>query len=186
MGATLQDLLDLFYADRQELAPTPTPSLTPPPTATATSQPEEEPATPTATPTARPDIREPLAKVLVHASPVVRVIRERSVSSFTSEGDTTVLLGDVTGLEVVIPREAFETVAMASSAGLLQVGLLSPLADVEIDGPTMGATLQDLLDLFYADRQELAPTPTPSLTPPPTATATSQPEEAPVTPTATP
>lgn len=146
----------------------------------------EATATPTATPTTRPEIREPLAKVLVHASPVVRVIRERSVSSFTSEGDTTVLLGDVTGLEVVIPRQAFETVAMASSAGLLQVGLLSPLADLELNGPTMGATLQDLLDLFYADRQELASTPTASMTPPPTATATSQPEESTPTPTATP
>ncbi len=124
-----------------------------------------ETPTATATATPRPDIREPLAKALVHGAPVVRVIREHSVSSFTSQGDATVVLGDVTGLEVVIPREAFETVAMASSAGLLQVGLLSPLADGEFDGPTMGATLQDLLDLFYADRQALAPTATPTTTP---------------------
>jgi hypothetical protein len=146
----------------------------------------QETAAPTATPTSRPDIREPLAKVLVHASTVVRVIRERSVSSFTSQGETTVVLGEVIGLEVVIPRQAFETVAMASSAGLLQVGLLSPLADVELNGPTMGATLQDLLDLFYADRLALAPTPTASLTPAPTSIATEEPIEEQATPTATP
>jgi hypothetical protein len=75
---------------------------------------------------------------------------------------------------------------MASSAGLLQVGLLSPLADVELNGPTMGATLQDLLDLFYADRLALAPTPTASLTPGPTSVATEEPIEEQATPTATP
>jgi hypothetical protein len=94
------------------------------------------------------------------------------------------VLGDVTGLEVVIPREAFETVAMASSAGLLQVGLLSPLADGEFDGPTMGATLQDLLDLFYADRQALAPTATPTATPTVTPSALSV--DAPITSTPAP
>lgn len=144
-----------------------------------------ETATPTATATARPDIREPLAKVLVHGASVVRVIREQSVTSFTSAGETTVVLGEVTGLEVVIPRLAFENVAMASSAGLLQVGLLSPLVVENYDGPTMGASLQDLLDHFYADRQALAPTATASPTPP-VSTATSQPAGATPTATATP
>jgi len=54
-------------------------------------------------------------------------------------------------------------ISMASSAGILQIGLLSPLAEGELDGPTMGASLQDLLDLFYADREALAPPPTPTL-----------------------
>jgi hypothetical protein len=125
--------------------------------------PLEETPTATPTPTSLPNIREPLAKVLIHGAPVVRVIRERTVSSFTSAGDTTVELGDVIGLEVIIPRDAFELITMASSAGILQIGLLSPLAEGELDGPTMGASLQDLLDLFYADRAALAPTPTPTV-----------------------
>jgi len=132
--------------------------------------PLEETPTATPTPTSLPDIREPLAKVLIHGAPVVRVIRERTVSSFTSAGDTTIELGDVIGLEVIIPRDAFEMITMASSAGILQIGLLSPLAEGELDGPTMGASLQDLLDLFYADREALAPTPTPTVTAPNTAT----------------
>ncbi len=123
---------------------------------------DEETPTAIPTPTPLPDIREPLAKVIVHGAPVVRVIRERNVTSFTSAGDTTIELGDVIGLEVIIPRDTFEMVTMASSAGILQIGILSPLAEGEIDSPTMGASLQDLLDLFYADREALAPTPTPT------------------------
>ncbi len=113
---------------------------------------------PTPTPTPLPDIREPLAKVLVHGAPIVRVIRERNVTSFTSTGDTNIALGDVIGLDVIIPRDAFEMVTMASSAGIIQIGVLSPLAADE----------QDLLNLFYDDRQALAPTPTPTHTPIPT------------------
>ena len=64
---------------------------------------------------------------------------------------------------MIIPRDAFEMITMASSAGILQIGLLSPLAEGELDGPTMGASLQDLLDLFYADREALAPPPTPTV-----------------------
>ena len=124
--------------------------------------PLEETPTATPTPTSLPDIREPLSKVLIHGAPVVRVIRERTVSSFTSAGDTTIELGDVIGLEVIIPRDAFEMITMASSAGILQIGLLSPLVEGELDGPTMGASLQDLLDLFYADREALAPPPAPT------------------------
>jgi hypothetical protein len=132
---------------------------------------EETPTTvPTLTPL--PDIREPLAKVLVHGAPVVRVIRERNVTSFTSAGDTRIELGNVIGLEVIIPRDAFEMVAMASSAGILRIGILSPLAEGEIDGPTMGASLQDLIDLFYADREALAPTPTPTIMPTTASTST--------------
>ena len=141
--------------------------------------------TPTATPTPTPlaDIREPLVKVLVHGAPVVRVIRERNLTSFTSTGDTTIELGDVIGLEIIIPRDAFEMITMASSAGVLRIGILSPLAEGEIDGPTMGASLQDLIDLFYADREALAPTPTPTSVPTTAATST---WTATTTPTATP
>ena len=146
--------------------------------------------TPTAVPTATPlpDIREPLAKVLVHGAPVVRVIREQHVSSFTSEGDTTMATGAIIALEVVIPRDAFEIITMASNAGILQIGLLSPLAEGDVEGPTMGASLQDLLDLYYADREALAPTAAPadddpsSPTPSPTTTATVPPTVTPTLP----
>ncbi len=125
---------------------------------------ELTPARPTAepTPTPLPEIREPLAKVLVHAAPVVRVIRERTVSSFTSTGEAQVEPGPVAALEVIIPRAAFEMVTMASSAGILQIGVLSPLAGEEASGPTLGASLQDLLDLFYADRETLSGIETPA------------------------
>ncbi len=141
------------------------------PNATATETPT---STPTSTPV--PEIREPLAKVLVHGAPVVRVIRERSLASISSMGDSSCATGDIIALEVVIPRDAFEMVSMAANAGVLEVGLLSPLAGDEVDGPTMGASLQDLLDLFYADRQVLAPTAAPSATGTPEVDEISQPE----------
>jgi hypothetical protein len=63
--------------------------------------------------------------------------------------------GDMTGIDVVIPRDAFEFVTMALNGGNLQVGVLSPLVEGASEGPTLGASLQDLLDLFVADREEL-------------------------------
>jgi hypothetical protein len=63
--------------------------------------------------------------------------------------------GDLTGIDVVIPRDAFEFVTMAINSGNLQVGLLSPLVEESVDEPTLGATLQDFLDLFVSDREEL-------------------------------
>jgi len=56
----------------------------------------------------------------------------------------------------VIPREAFEFVTMAMNGGNLQIGLLSPLVSESSQGPTLGASLQDLLDLFIGDRESLA------------------------------
>jgi len=86
---------------------------------------------------------------------VADVQRDRTVSS---SGDRLVL-GEVTGIDVVIPRQAQEFVLMADTAGNLAASMLSPMVDAETDGgPTLGAHFEDLLDLFAADRNELEET----------------------------
>ncbi len=119
-------------------------------------------AQPTATPEVpeAPTLREPIAKVLVHGAEIVGVQRDTSLSSVTSQGEATIALGEILALDVVIPREAFEYITMAINGGSLQVGLLSPIADDWTDQPTLGASLQDLLDIFREDREALA-TPVP-------------------------
>lgn len=44
---------------------------------------------------------------------------------------------------------------MAMNGGNLQIALLSPLVSESSEAPTLGASLQDLLDLFIADRETL-------------------------------
>lgn len=140
----------------------------------------EVPLEPTATPL--PGLREPVVKVIVHGARVVRVRRDQSLAGMTAEGDAAIALGEITALDVVIPRSAFEFVTMAANGGVLQVGLLSPLA-IDVNEPTLGASLQDFLDIFYADREALAPTPLPTNTPPPTNTPEPTPTQALPTPT---
>ena len=109
--------------------------------------------TPEPTPVLEPDY--PLAKVIVMSARVADVQRDRTVSS---SGDRLVL-GEVTGIDVVIPRQAQEFVLMADTAGNLAASMLSPMVDAETDGgPTLGAQFEDLLDLFAADRNELKET----------------------------
>lgn len=113
-------------------------------------------ATPTPEPTPEgPMLREPIAKLLVRGAVVVAVRRDTTVAGITAQGEATVIEGDITGLDVVIPREAFEFVTMAMNGGNLQVALLSPLVAETTEGPTMGSSLQDLLDLFVSDRESL-------------------------------
>lgn len=120
-------------AEGEEVAPTPTPTPTPEPT-----------------PVVEPDY--PLAKVIVMSARVADVQRDRSVSA---SGDRLVL-GEVTGIDLVIPRQAQEFVLMADTAGNLGASMLSPMLDAETDGgPTLGAHFEDLLDLFAADRNAL-------------------------------
>lgn len=45
---------------------------------------------------------------------------------------------------------------MANAAGKLEIGLLSPLADRK-SGPTMGSSLTDFINQFYADRAKITP-----------------------------
>jgi len=117
---------------------------------------EGEVAAPTPTPTPEPtpvvEPEYPLAKVIVMSARVADVQRDRTVSA---SGDRLVL-GEVTGIDVVIPRQAQEFVLMADTAGNLAASMLSPMVDAETDGgPTLGAHFEDLLDLFAADRNAL-------------------------------
>jgi hypothetical protein len=84
------------------------------------------------------------------------VRQETTVAGVSQQGQPTIIEGDVTGLDVVIPREAFEFVTMALNGGNLQIALLSPLVADTTEGPSLGASLQDLLDLFISDREALA------------------------------
>jgi hypothetical protein len=114
-----------------------------------TSTPAPTP-TPIPTPVLEPDY--PLAKVIVMSARVADVQRDRTVSA---SGDRLVL-GEVTGIDVVIPRQAQEFVLMADTAGNLAASMLSPMVDAETDGgPTLGAHFEDLLDMFAADRNAL-------------------------------
>jgi hypothetical protein len=106
--------------------------------------------TPEPTPVLEPDY--PLAKVIVMSAKVADVQREQTISA---SGDRLVL-GEVTGIDIVIPRVAQEFVLMADTAGNLAASILSPMVDAETDGgPTLGAHFEDLLDLFVADRNAL-------------------------------
>ncbi len=115
---------------------------------------EVAPPTPTPTPEPTPVVEPdyPLAKVIVMSARVADVQRDRTVSA---SGDRLVL-GEVTGIDVVIQRQAQEFVLMADTAGNLAASMLSPMVDAETDGgPTLGAHFEDLLDLFTADRNAL-------------------------------
>jgi hypothetical protein len=114
--------------------------------------------TPTPEPTPEgPVLREPVTKLLVQGAQVVGVRRDTSLASVSSDGTASLVEGDITGLDVVIPRQAFEFVTMAMKGGDLQIALLSPLVAERSDAPTLGASLQDLLDLFIAERESLEP-----------------------------
>ena len=120
-----------------DLVPTSTPQFTPTPTLTPT-------------PTIAPDY--PLAKVIVQYAGVAAVQRDERAS--TGDG---IALGEITAIDVVIPREAVEFVMMADAAGQLGLSLLSPMAEGETDqAPTLGAHFEDLLDLFKSDRYQLS------------------------------
>jgi hypothetical protein len=103
----------------------------------------------------KPMLREPVTKLLVSSSLVLNVQYDRSVAGITAEGEAHLTRGDITGIDVVIPRDSFEFVTMAINSGNLQIGLLSPLVDDANDEPTLGASLQDFLDLYLHDREEL-------------------------------
>lgn len=121
-----------------------------------------EEATPTPEPTPEgPILREPVTKLLVQGAQVVAVRRDTSLASLNPEGTGSVVEGDILGLDVAIPRAAFEFVTMAMNGGNLQIALLSPLVAESSDTPTLGASLQDLLDLFLADREALLEEPAP-------------------------
>jgi hypothetical protein len=114
-------------------------------------------AMPSRTPT--PSILLPLGKYIVQCALVVRVITEADTSQRTGATRTGV------ALELIIPQESAEMVAMASQAGVLRVFLRPTSLNDRTRKPSIGASMQDVLDLFYADRERLAnetPSPTPT------------------------
>jgi hypothetical protein len=122
---------------------------------------EQPTSTPTATPTPTPPpLREPISKLLVSGARVTHIHREQNLAGFGAAGDPELVEGAVLGLDVLVPRASLEYLTMAIHSGRLQIGLLSPLAG-EQDGPTLGASLQDLLDRYQRDRELLLPSPTP-------------------------
>jgi hypothetical protein len=100
----------------------------------------------------------PLAKIIVRNARVVNVVREEETNTTASSSGsamsttTETVQGAVMALEIQIPREAFEWVTMANAAGDLNISLISPLAKDEDTPPSLGASLQDLLEQFYTDR----------------------------------
>lgn len=96
----------------------------------------------------------PVAKIIVSNARVVNVSHTSSQSVSTSDSGTAqteTVQGSIEYVDVLIPRESFEWVAMAQEAGHLSVSLVSPMASEEAPA-TMGATLQDLVEKLYADR----------------------------------
>jgi len=131
------EVVEVVEEPNPEFTSTPTPEFTPTPTVTPT-------------PTIAPDY--PLAKVIVQYAEISSVQRDDRSSS----GDG-VELGEITAIDVVIPREAVEFVMMADAAGQLGLSLLSPMLDGETDQvPTLGAHFEDLVDLFKSDRYQLS------------------------------
>ena len=102
----------------------------------------------------------PIAKTIVNNAYVLNVIRESRDQS-NVDGSVSTVYGNITDFVLVVPRESVEYIMMAEAAGKLNFALLSPLA-AEKEGTTIGATLKDLLEDFYADRDVLVPEPTPA------------------------
>ena len=127
-----------------------TPTYGPPPT--ATPQP-----TPTLTPT--PAVIPPVAKVIVRGAIVTHVYRDTVGVSSSDGTNQSVVYGDIVGIDVLVPRDSQEVISMAISAGVINASLLSPLADVK-SGPTLGMSINDFLDWYYSDRNQLRPQPT--------------------------
>lgn len=91
----------------------------------------------------------PLSKVLVQGAKVVSVNREE-VTNY--DGSASNALGEVQTLDVLVPRDSIEWVAMANEAGSLRIAVLSTNATPSGSGPTLGAALQDFVEAFVEDR----------------------------------
>jgi hypothetical protein len=109
--------------------------------------------TPTLTPT--PRIVMPMAKFVVMCARVVNVIYETQLISSGSDG-AQFTQGRAVGLELVVPLESAEFLALASKAGVLVVFQRPYSPEDAVRKPSLGASMQDFLDMFYADREEIA------------------------------
>jgi hypothetical protein len=127
-----------------------------------TLAPTESP-TPTQTPT--PAFVVPISKTIIYGARVANILRAQSVQTSSNAQSSALTLGDVTGLELIVPRQAEELVAMSAAAGELFVFQTSLSAEALKAGPSMGASVQDIIDLFYADRDRMKAQGTPTLIP---------------------
>jgi hypothetical protein len=121
--------------------------------------------TPTVTMTPTPAFVAPLGKTIVYGAYVSNILRETSVSSSSDLTSSALSLGQVTAIEVFVPRQAEELLAMAASAGRIYVFQTSLSAEELKAGPSMGASVQDIIDLFYADREKIKGEGTPTMIP---------------------
>ena len=83
----------------------------------------------------------PISKVLVNGAKVINV--NRTEDSYAAGVDS---------LDVLVPRDAIEWVAMAEEGGTLRVAILSANANPNGSGPTEGASMQDFIESFVSDR----------------------------------
>lgn len=130
-------------------------SISPPAGGVVTEGGEAEPTAEPEPVVEEPSLREPVVKKLVSGALVIYVQLDTTIAGLTESGEATVVRGDITAIDVVIPRDAFEFVTMAITSGNLQIGMLSPLVEGSDEAPTIGASMQDFLDLYLSDREEL-------------------------------
>ena len=83
----------------------------------------------------------PISKVLVNGAKVINV--NRTEDSYSAGVDS---------LDVLVPRDAIEWIAMAEEGGTLRVAILSSNANPNGSGPTEGASMQDFVESFVNDR----------------------------------
>ena len=83
----------------------------------------------------------PIAKVLVNGAKVINV--NRTEDSFAAGVDS---------LDVLVPRDAIEWIAMAEEGGTLRIAILSSNANPNGSGATEGASMQDFVESFVRDR----------------------------------
>lgn len=83
----------------------------------------------------------PISKVLVNGAKVINV--NRTEDSYAAGVDS---------LDVLVPRDAIEWVAMAEEGGTLRVAILSANANPNGSAPTEGASMQDFIESFVSDR----------------------------------
>lgn len=83
----------------------------------------------------------PISKVLVNGAKVINV--NRTEDSYAAGVDS---------LDVLVPRDAIEWIAMAEEGGTLRIAILSSNANPNGSGATEGASMQDFIESFVNDR----------------------------------
>jgi len=109
-----------------------------------------------------PELLAPLSKTIVQGAIVIGA-QYQSDPVAASKGVSVPSMGTSPDyITALVPAEAAEWVYLASSAGNLYLALLPANATIS-DTPTMGASIQDFIDLFHDERNVLNPQP--SITP---------------------